>query len=468
MNTRLIRVRFAPSPTGNLHVGGARMAIFNWLFAKANKGLFLLRIEDTDTVRSTKEFQKAIISSLAWLGIESDEEIVIQTENADFHSQVAQDFLNRKVAYKCFCSKEELGLMRDSSEDEAFKYPRTCRSLSDADIERLGAKPYVIRFALPLDVPDRLSFVDVIKGEISVESSILDDFVIVKNDGIATYNFAVVVDDITMGISHIIRGEEHIINTFRQQFLYMAMGKPMPMFGHTPMILGANGEKLSKRHGATSVEDYKNDGYLPEAMFNYLVRLGWSYGDQEIFSIAELCDIFKLEDIGVKNGIFDPDKLKWLNTVYLKKLTYAQFLEHLAGIKLDQYRFLNNASRQIQAEQLFRIFVPRVVTVVELATQIIAAFNFSENFSRTNAMFLDPVRSALLKSFLLEVEHEQLITSKQLHDFAKDFARRKDVKMSELAKSLRFVIIGDYEGPSAFELAVVFGPGHLKKVLSNL
>lgn len=463
----IVRVRFAPSPTGHLHVGGARMAIFNWLFARASGGQFLLRIEDTDKARSTIEYQKSIINSLAWLGIESDEKIVIQSENEDFHFQVAQDFVNKKLAYKCFCSREEMDALRENSEDSSFRYPGNCRDLSDEVIHSFEKKPFVIRFSLP-KLPEKVFFDDVIKGRIEIDSAILDDFVIVKNDGVPTYNFAVVLDDLAMRITHVLRGEEHIVNTFRQNLLYEALGKSLPIFGHTPMILGSNGEKLSKRHGATSVEEYKIEGYLPEAMLNYLVKLGWSCKDQEIFSKEDLFKLFSLDGIGTKNGIFDPEKLKWLNTVYLKQLSFPKFLSRLAIINLGHQKFLSDAKRFDVAAKLFSLFVVRAVTLIELSTALVEVFNFVENFSRANAMFLEPEVRNFLKEFLSESVDNNYASAVDFQNHAKSFINKKGIKLVELAKPLRFVFMGNYEGPSAFDLMAIFGSSYFKKVIKDL
>ncbi|MCL5961251.1 MAG: glutamate--tRNA ligase [Chloroflexi bacterium] len=322
----------APSPTGPLHVGGARTALFNWLFARANQGVFVLRIEDTDRLRSTLEFEKNILDSLHWLGLEWDEGPEVegpyapyyQMRRLDTYTQAVEKLLASGHAYYCYCAPEELEAEREAARRTkvAYRYSRRCQSLTPEqrrELDAQGRKP-VIRFAMP--TTGTVSFDDLIRGHIEFNNSELDDLVIVKSDGIPTYNFAAVVDDSTMRITHVIRGEDHISNTPKQINIYRALGESIPLFGHLPMILGPDRSKLSKRHGAASITEYADAGYLPEAMVNYLALLGWSFDDKrEIFSKEELAQAFTIERVGKTGAIFNIEKLDWMNGYYLRQLS---------------------------------------------------------------------------------------------------------------------------------------------------
>jgi len=309
-----LRVRFAPSPTGYLHIGGARTALFNYLLAKKESGTFVLRIEDTDVVRSTQESVDAILDAMTWLGLSYDEGPIYQSDRFELYKEKVQQLLDEGKAYRCYCPAEELDAKREKAKQEGRKpkYDGTCRNRTDQP-----DAPYVVRFKLP-EEGEETTFVDRIKGSISFRHEELDDLIIQRTDGTPTYNFVVVIDDAEMGINLVIRGDDHINNTPRQILLYQALNYPIPEFAHVPMILGADKKRLSKRHGATSVMVYQEMGYLPEALINYLVRLGWSFGDEEIFSLDDLINKFSLENVGRSAGVFNPEKLLWLNSHYIK------------------------------------------------------------------------------------------------------------------------------------------------------
>ncbi|MBT8352175.1 MAG: glutamate--tRNA ligase, partial [Deltaproteobacteria bacterium] len=308
-----IITRFPPSPTGYLHIGGARTALFNWLYARHMKGEFILRIEDTDTKRSTQESVDAIFEALEWLGIAWDKGPFFQSQRLNIYTEYIQKLLDTGLAYYCTCSPEELDEIRKRAIEVGGKpkYDGTCR---DKNLSR--PEGAVIRFKAPAIGITVLE--DVIKGNIVFQNEELDDFIIARSDGSPTYNFVVVVDDITMGINTVLRGDDHVMNTPKQILLYNALNHPLPTFGHVPMVLGSDRTRLSKRHGAMSVTAYRDMGYLPDAFINYLVRLGWSYGDQEIFSRDELVEKFSLENIGRSAGIFNPEKLLALNADHIK------------------------------------------------------------------------------------------------------------------------------------------------------
>ena len=310
-----VRTRFAPSPTGYLHIGGARTALFSWLYARANQGQFILRIEDTDRERSTEASVRAILEGMEWLRLDYDEGPYYQTDRMDRYREVIQRLLDQGDAYYCYCSKEELDAMREAqmARKEKPRYDGRCRDRSGDPPK--GVQP-VIRFRNPRE--GSVVIDDRVKGRVEVSNSELDDLIIARSDGSPTYNLTVVVDDLDMGITHVIRGDDHLNNTPRQVNILRALGEEPPVYAHVPMILGEDGKRLSKRHGAMSVMQYERDGFLPEALLNYLVRLGWSHGDQEIFSREEMIELFTLEGINRAPSTFSPKKLQWLNEQYLK------------------------------------------------------------------------------------------------------------------------------------------------------
>jgi glutamyl-tRNA synthetase len=326
----MIRTRFAPSPTGMLHIGGARTALFCWAYARRHGGKFILRIEDTDQERSTLENEKAILESMTWLDLAWDEGPYYQMQRLARYREAADQLLKAGLAYPCYCSKEELDAMRDAQTARGEK-PRYDRRWRDSKETPPAGREPVIRFKNPLD--GDVSWDDAVKGPITVSNNELDDLVILRGDGVPTYNFGVVIDDIDMAITHVIRGDDHVNNTPRQINLYRALGAELPVFAHVPMILGPDGQKLSKRHGAVSVMQYKLDGYLPEAIVNYLARLGWSHGDAEMFSRDQLVQWFDLAHISKSAARFDFEKLKWLNGEYLKAYSDKALVDALAKDK---------------------------------------------------------------------------------------------------------------------------------------
>ena len=327
--------RFAPSPTGYLHVGGARTALYSWLLAKNNGGEFVLRIEDTDIERSTEEAKQGILDGMQWLGLTWDTGPIYQTDRFDRYKDLIQQLLDEGKAYKCFMSAEELDAIREAQKERGEKprYPGTWRDLTDHP----EGEPFVIRFKTPLE--GTVVITDHVRGKIEINNSELDDLIIQRTDGTPTYNFCVVVDDWDMGITHVVRGEDHINNTPRQINILQALGAPVPEYAHVSMILGDDGKKLSKRHGAVSAMQYRDDGFLPQAVLNYLVRLGWSHGDQEIFTLDEMIELFSLDAIGQSASAFNTEKLIWLNQHYIKSLPASEVATHLKwhfdGLDID-------------------------------------------------------------------------------------------------------------------------------------
>jgi glutamyl-tRNA synthetase len=319
-----IRTRFAPSPTGYLHVGGARTALFSWLYARKHGGKFILRIEDTDLERSSQESVNAILEGMTWLGLEYDEGPFYQTHRFDRYKEVIQQLLDQGDAYYCYCTREELDVLREQQmqDKEKPRYNGKCRHGSDKTGER------VVRFKNPEQ--GEVVIDDLVKGQIVVANKELDDLIIARSDGTPTYNLTVVVDDMDMGVTHVIRGDDHVNNTPRQINILKALGAKLPVYAHVPMILGSDSARLSKRHSAVSIIQYRNDGYLPEALLNYLVRLGWSHGDQELFSIDEMIQLFELEKVNVSASTFNTEKLLWLNHQYIMSSDPAHVAHHLS------------------------------------------------------------------------------------------------------------------------------------------
>ena len=342
MADKPVRVRFAPSPTGKLHVGGARTAIYNWAFARANGGTFILRIDDTDPTRSTDENTQIILRAMRWLGLDWDEGPEVggdfgpyaQTERLDLYKQAAQRLWDEGKAYPCFCTPEKLAADRAAAQErkDPFQgYQRTCRDMDPAEAQRRidAGEPYVLRIKVPLDRGDVVVH-DAVHGDVTFNAKELDDFVIFRSDGTPTYNFATVVDDAMMGITHVIRGDDHLSNTPRQVMVYEALGAPVPVFAHISMILGADGKKLSKRHGATSVEEFRDEGYLPDAFVNYLALLGWSPdGETTIVPRDVLANTFSLDRVSKNPATFDPAKLDWINAEYLANMSDEDFAEKI-------------------------------------------------------------------------------------------------------------------------------------------
>ncbi len=352
--------RFAPSPTGYLHVGGARTALYSWLLAKSKGGEFVLRIEDTDIERSTEEAKQAILDGMQWLGLTWDTGPIYQTERFDRYKELIQQLLDEGKAYKCFMSSEELDAIREAQKERGEKprYPGTWRDRTDHP----EGQPFVIRFKNPLE--GKVVINDHVRGKIEISNTELDDLIIQRSDGTPTYNFCVVVDDWDMGITHVVRGEDHINNTPRQINILEALGAPVPEYAHVSMILGDDGKKLSKRHGAVSVMQYRDDGFLPQAVLNYLVRLGWSHGDQEIFSVDEMIEKFSLDAIGQSASAFNTEKLIWLNQHYIKTLPASEVASHAKW----HFEELNvDLTTGPALESIIAIQADRVKTLKELA-----------------------------------------------------------------------------------------------------
>ena len=437
------RTRFAPSPTGYLHIGGARTALYCWLEARHQGGAFILRIEDTDRERSTDAAVQAILDGMAWLGLDPDEGPIFQTARMDRYRQVAQQLLDAGHAYYAYETKEELEAMRAAAMARQEK-PRYDGRARDAKLPWRDDPNRVIRFRNP--AAGSVVFEDKVKGRIEWANAELDDFVLVRSDGFPTYNFAVVVDDIDMGITEVIRGDDHVNNTPRQINVYHALGAPPPVFAHLPMILGGDGQKLSKRHGAVGVMQYRDDGYLPHAVLNYLVRLGWSHGDQEIFSVAQMIELFDVANVNHAAARFDTEKLRWLNQQYLKNDDPAEVARHLQW-HLEQAGYdLGNGPSAVDVVIALR---ERVHTLKEMAERARVWFEplrdydeaaVSKHLTATAAGPLTAVRERLVA--------QAEWTPAAVHDVLADTAQSLALGMGKIAQPLRVAITGTQVSPS--------------------
>jgi len=447
-----IITRFPPSPTGYLHIGGVRTALFNWLYARKTKGKFVLRIEDTDAARSTKESVDAILESLEWLGIDWDEGPYFQTERYDIYNEYIEKLLESGAAYYCSCTPDEVNAMREEAKAKGQKpmYNGKCRA---GKLEK--ADNTVVR----LKTPDTgVTIVkDVVKGDTAFQNSEIDDFIIQRSDGSAMYNLAVVIDDITMGINTIIRGDDHLINTPKQMLIYEALGADLPVFGHVPMVLGADKSRLSKRHGAMSVGEYKNMGFLPDAMINYLVRLGWSHGDQEFFKRDELIEKFDLEHLGRSASMFDINKLISLNAKHIQGKSPEELADHLLfhlnnlGIKAENDKFTQGVIETLQ---------PRSKTLVDMAKAAEFYYLNEIEFDEKAAdKFLNSDILDMLQKAAGYIDDIKEYNQEELENIFKQIMEETGLKFGKIAQPLRVALTGTTISPGIFEMLLALGRG---------
>ncbi len=447
----MIRTRFAPSPTGQLHIGGARTALFNWLFARHHKGTFVLRIEDTDLERSKEEYTRGILEGLAWLGIENDEGPFFQSARMELYKEHAFRLLAEGHAYRCYCTPEELEEKRKRALTQNRKpsYDRTCRDKQEED----AGRPCVIRFKTPLS--GSVAFNDLVRGEISFQCDELDDLVILRTDQTPTYNFTVVVDDALMGITHIIRGDDHINNTPRQILMYRALNFAAPQFGHVPLIHGKDRARLSKRHGATSLLEYREDGFLPEALMNYLARLGWAHGDEEIFSRDELVAKFDLSHVGKSPAVFDMDKLLWLNDHYMKTLPVEVIAERFAPFVASRGYAVPDSAVLIR---IIRNFLGRAKTLKEMAEM--SGFFFGEALdydAPAKAKFLTQAAKPILERFLAGFRQLTTLDEAAQRTLIEGIAQEYGKKLVDIVQPIRVALCGKSVSPGIFEVIGILG-----------
>jgi glutamyl-tRNA synthetase len=450
-----IRVRFAPSPTGFLHIGGARTALFNWLYARHNNGKFVLRIEDTDRERSTDEYIDAIIEGMKWLGLDADEGPFRQTDRFDVYKGYIDKLVAEGKAYYCYCSPDELDAKRKEAmkQGRALKYDGKCRGLKEP-VE--GVNP-VVRFSMPQI--GQTTVEDLIKGYVTFENEQLDDLIIARSDGTPTYNLTVVVDDVDMKITHVIRGDDHLSNTPRQVQIYEALGYEVPKFAHLPMILGADKARLSKRHGATSVMAYYEMGYLPDALVNYLVRLGWSYGDQEVFTSKELVEYFTFENVGKSAAVFNPEKLLWLNAQYIMNSTS----ERLGELVMP---FLIKEGTVAEGQEIDMAWLAKAIDTLKERSKTLLELSASLRYYIVENVEYEEKAKA---KFLKEESRDLLVEVKDglaaLSDFSdetveklfKEIVERHETKLGKLAQPVRVALTGTKQSPGIYDVIGVLG-----------
>lgn len=442
----MIRVRFAPSPTGELHIGSARTALFNWLYARHVQGKFFLRIEDTDLARSTPENTQAIFDALKFLEIDFDEKPVIQSKRLKRHQEVAYEMLHNKTAYKCYCSKEELEVIRAKE----GRYSGICRNKGDLN------QPYVVR--LKSDDTGSITIHDGVQGEITVKGEVLDDMVLLRQDGSPTYMLSVVVDDHDMEITHIIRGDDHLTNAFRQYQIYKAMGWNIPHFYHIPLIHGSQGGKLSKREGAISIQSFQKEGILSEALFNYLLRLGWSHGNDEIISRDQAVKWFDINDLGQSPSRFDKDKLLFLNAHYIKNKDNNELFQlmEMSVSDVEKKRILKGLTNlKIRAKTLVELKQNAEIYLDKPIVMTLEALAFEYD-------------KALVTQYIQALEKwDNDFTEHNLMMHAKEFAINQNIKLVALAQPLRILITGSLVSPSVFEIMEILGKENTLKRLTN-
>jgi glutamyl-tRNA synthetase len=449
-----VRTRFAPSPTGFLHLGGARTALFAWAYARRFGGTFILRIEDTDLERSTPEAVQAILDGMQWLGLQHDEGPFYQMRRMDRYREVIAQMLEAGTAYYCYCTPEEVEAMRERlrAAGEKPRYDGTWRPEPGKTLPPIPAdrKP-VVRFRNPLD--GDVTWDDAVKGPITISNREMDDLVIARPDGTPTYNFCVVVDDWDMRITHVIRGDDHVNNTPRQINILKALGATLPVYGHVPMILGADGEKLSKRHGAVSVMEYPAQGYLPEAMLNYLARLGWSHGDDELFTMDQFCAWFDLDHLSKSPAQFNPEKLAWVNNHYIKQADNAR-LERLTRPLMEQEGAQFSNGPDLKA--VIALMKERASTINELAS---AAMLFYQQPAPDAALLAQHVTDAVRPALAQYAERCKSVewTREALAAMLKEVLAAHKLKMPQLAMPLRLIITGQLQTPSIDAVVELFG-----------
>ncbi|MBF0175677.1 MAG: glutamate--tRNA ligase [Magnetococcales bacterium] len=446
------RTRFAPSPTGFLHIGGARTALFCYLFARHTGGTYILRVEDTDRERSTPEAVEVILQGLNWLGLRPDEGPFFQSDNTELHRQTAQELVRAGKGYRCYCTREELDAMREEQRlrQEKPRYDGRCR-------ERTGPEPTDRPFVIRLKTPRTGNVVwdDEIQGQIRVSNTELDDLILLRSDGSPTYNLAVVVDDHHMGITHVIRGEDHVSNTPRQMHIFEAMGWTPPVYAHMPLLHGTDGAKLSKRHGAVSVLQYRDNGYLPEAVNNYLVRLGWSHGDQEIFTMADMEHLFEVRDVGRSAAIFNLSKLDWINGHHIRSTTpeklLPELIQHLERLGIEQ-------PDPVFVQAILPTVRERAKTMVEMAEKSLFYFQTPREYDEKAVQkHLQPPILEPFAALVVALTGLPEWSATALETAFKQTIADHGLKMGQLAQPVRVAITGSDVSPSVFEILALLG-----------
>ena len=461
------RVRFAPSPTGYLHIGGARTALFNWLFAKQNKGQFLLRIEDTDLERSKTKYVDQITDALSWLGLNWDEDIVLQSNNKSRHEEMVGKMLDNGTAYRCFLQKEELDNLRLASEQkkEVFRVPQTYRDLSEDEVQELlnQGKSFTVRLKVP---EGETEFTDLVYGTIKIQNKDLDDFIIARSDGSPTYNFVVAIDDSDMNISHVVRGDDHLANTPKQILVYKALGFDVPIFAHLPMILGSDKKRLSKRHAATNVQEYKDKGFMSKAILNYLSLLGWNPdSDKEIFEIKELISEFKFDQVQKKSAVFDEKKLLWVSSQHLASMSVKDVMKEIALLN-------NNWGKDFE-----KSFLIDVISLIKDRSKTTAEIlEMSKIFLEENitidqdliAKSIDNNALEIISDFKSALETQEQWNREAIETIFDNLMTQHEVGIGKVMKPVRIAVSGIPFGPGIFDLIVLLGKNKCLARIENI
>ena len=455
----MVVTRFAPSPTGYLHIGGLRTALFNWLWARKNNGKFLLRIEDTDQKRNSEEALQAILEAFDWVGMNYDGEVLYQSKRFDVYKKYINKLLQEGKAYKCYMTKEELDKLREEqiARGERARYDGRYRDFSGEP--PAGVEP-VIRIKAPQD--GFIEFEDGVKGKVKIAASEVDDFIIARSDGTPTYNFVVAIDDYEMGLTDVLRGDDHLYNTPKQLVVYEALGFTPPKFYHLPMIHNDKGKKLSKRDGAVDVMEYKKEGFLPEALLNFLVRLGWSHGDKEIFSIKEMIELFDPKDINKSASKYNLDKLLWLNAHYIKESSSKRLVNLLKdfGLELENYDkidILLDATRQ------------KAKTLKELASEIKKVLNAPNEYdAKAIKKAFKGEAKELLSEFAKALREANVSSKEEAHKVIEDFVAKKEIGFGKIGMPLRVALFGNLSGPGLDEAIAILGVDEVEQRIENI
>ena len=462
-----IVTRFAPSPTGNLHIGSARTALFNWLFTKNTKGKFLLRIEDTDKARSTEDSINKILDGLKWLDLKWDGEIIYQSKKQKRHSEIANELLDKGLAYKCFCSEDDLNKMREDAKilKKPFRYNRMWRDKNPNDAPK-GVIP-VIRIIAPTKNETVIN--DIIQGTIKVSNEEMDDFIIMRSDGTPTYMLSVVVDDHDMNVTHIVRGHDHLTNTFRQNIIYDAMKWNKPKTAHIPLILGSDGSKMSKRHGAIDVEEYKNKGILPNALINYMLRLGWSHGDDEIISLENAIKWFSLEKMGKSPAKFDYDKLISVNSHYILELKNDEIIKFLKNYYDKKYNIKLDAASIDRLNLGLNDIKSRSRDLNQLAEMsLFYCTKFPLTISKKAEKYIKKADKGIFKELLIVLKNiENDFKKQKIEEIIAKFLIEKGLKLSDIIQYIRAMITGLDVSPRIYDIMEILGYQEMKKRIEN-
>ncbi len=460
-----VATRFAPSPTGALHIGGVRTALFNWLYSKNQKGTFHLRIEDTDKERSKEEHKIQIIKSLNWLGIKHDGEEYIQSTKMDDHVKIANELLKNGYAYKCYCSTEEIEEQKKRARQKKipYIYNRKWRDAEEKDAPK-EIKP-VIRFKSKIEGSSILK--DLVQGDVEIENSTIEDFVILRNDGTPTYNLSATVDDYEMGMTHIIRGDDHKINTFKQIQIYEAMKWDVPLFAHIPLIHTIEGKKLSKRDNASTLDDYSKIGIMPDALRNYLLRLGWSYQDKEIFTLEESVKYFNLEGIGKSPSKLDMSRILSLNEHYIKNIDESDLYDHLLRY-CEEYKDKINTEKASKIKSSLVFLKNKAKTLEEIFNNAKYIINDEVNFNENDLKLIDDKSKKIINEFQDEIKNLESLTRDNLEPIVNNLIKKHETNFKGVGQPLRVALTGSKFGPGLYDIVISLGKADVEKRLRKI